>query len=124
MILDIAKILVVLGIIFIIMKGLGKQLEGIYEKLYILHKAAPAFATILAFVHGLTIIPLNQNYVLTGWFLGFCMLALLILGVFLGFQSGWVPFDDEKNHQFKPLRIIKWILTVIMIIALGAHYLL
>ena len=34
-----------------------------------------------------------------------------------------LPFDDEKYNQFKVLLILRWILTVIVIIE-SAHYLL
>ena len=61
MIADIAKILLVLGLFFIIVKGIGKRPSGIYDKLYILHKAGPVLATILAFIHGFTIAPLSQT---------------------------------------------------------------
>ncbi|MFW9911774.1 MAG: hypothetical protein ACFFEU_04850 [Candidatus Thorarchaeota archaeon] len=119
----IAKTLFGLGLIFIIVKGIGKRPSGTYNKLYILHKAGAGLATILAFVHGFTIEPQNQAYVLTGWFLGLTLLPLFILGVFLGFQNGWVPFDEEKNRKYRNLRIVKWVLTVLVIAAFASHYL-
>jgi len=123
MIADIAKILIVLGLIFIIVKGLGKR-PSYYNKLYILHKAGPGLGTILAFVHGLTYTPISQTYVWTGWFLGLSLLALMLIGIFLGFKSNWVPFDDDKNKEYRALRLLKWLLTVIVIIALASHYLI
>lgn len=123
MIADIAKILVVLGLIFIIVKVLGKR-PNYYNKLYILHKAGPGLATVLAFVHGLTYVPISQTYVWSGWFLGLSLLALMFIGIFLGFQSNWIPFDDDKNREFRALRVLKWLLTGLVIIALASHYLI
>ncbi len=123
MIADIAKILLGLGLIFIIVKGIGKR-PAAYGKLYILHKAGAGIATVLGFIHGFTIVPQSQIYVTTGWFVGLSMLALLVIGVFLGFQNEWVPFDNDKDQKFKTLRIVKWILTLLVVIALGSHYLL
>jgi len=120
---DIAKILFVLGLIFIVVKGLGKR-PGSYSKLYILHKAGPGLATILAFVHGLTYVPITQTYVWTGWLLGITLLALMAIGILLGFKSNWIPFEDEMDKKYKPLRITKWLLTVLVIILLAAHYLI
>jgi len=123
MITDISKVLLVVGLLFIIVKGLGKR-PSTYPALYNLHKAGPALATILAFVHGLTIDPIDQTYATTGWFLGLSMLALFALGIFMGFNNKWVPFDDQKDAKFKKLRILKWILTATVIVALASHYLL
>jgi hypothetical protein len=124
MIVDIAKIFFVIGLIFLFVKLLGKRTSGSYSILYNAHKAAPALATILGFYHGITITPWSQNYVLTGWILGFTMVALLVLGAYLGFQSEWVPFDEETDSKFKILRIVKWVLTIVVIVALAAHYLI
>ncbi len=123
MIADIAKILIVLGLIFIVVKGLGKR-PGSYNKLYILHKVGPGIATILAFIHGFTYVSISQNYVWTGWLLGLTLLALMSIGIFFGFKSNWVPFGAEENKRFRTLRILKWLLTVLLIIALAAHYLI
>ncbi len=124
MIADIAKILFVLGLVFLFAKVLGKREAGYYKTTYNLHKAGAALATILGFVHGLTITPLSQTYVLTGWLLGFALLALFILGVVMGFKSEWIPYDDEQNQNYKGMRIVKWILTVLVVVSLGAHYLI
>ncbi|MFX1579508.1 MAG: hypothetical protein ACFFBJ_07645 [Promethearchaeota archaeon] len=123
MIADIAKILFGLGLIFIIVKGLGKK-PTTYGKLYILHKAGAGIATILSFIHGFTIVPQSQTYLITGWCVGLLLLSLFVVGVFLGFQNNWVPFDDDKNRRFKKLRIFKWLFTALIVIALGSHYLL
>jgi hypothetical protein len=123
MIADIAKILIVLGLIFIVVKALGKR-PNYYSKLYILHKAGPGLATVLAFVHGFTYVPISQTYIWTGWFLGLSLLALMFLGIFLGFRSNWIPFDAEKDKKYKTVRMLKWLLTIVVIIALATHYLI
>lgn len=124
MIADIAKILFSLGLFFIILKAIGKRQSGMYSKLYILHKAGPGLATILGFYHGLTIAPLSETYVLTGWILGFFLLVLMILGIKLGFSSEWIPFDEDQNKKFKRVRVLKWVLTLLVCAAMGAHYLI
>ena len=123
MIADIAKILFVLALIFLFAKVLGKREAGYYKMTYNLHKAGAALATIVGFIHGLTITPLSQTYILTGWLLGFALLALFILGVVMGFKSEWIPYNDEQNQHYKSMRIAKWLLTILVIVALGAHYL-
>ena len=124
MIADIAKILFVLGLIFLFVKLLKKKDAGYYNFIYNLHKAGPALATILGFAHGITITPLSTNYVWTGWFLGLVLVALLILGAVMGFKSEWIPYNDEQDQEYKLLRVAKWILTILLIVALGAHYLI
>jgi len=49
---------------------------------------------------------------------------LMFIGIFLGFQSEWVPFDDEMNRKYRALRLLKWLLTAVVIIALASHYLI
>lgn len=124
MIADIAKILFVLGLVFLFAKALRKSEAGYYKTTYNLHKAGAALATILGFIHGLTIVPLNQTYVLTGWILGITLLILFLLGVVMGFKSDWIPYNDEQNQRYKVMRIAKWALTILVIAALGAHYLI
>ncbi|TXT57837.1 MAG: membrane protein of unknown function [Candidatus Thorarchaeota archaeon] len=121
---DITKILFVLGLLFIFMKAIGKRSSGSYGILYNVHKAGPSLATILAFIHGLLITPINPTYVWTGWLFGLNMILLMVLGIYMGFQSEWTPFDEEQNKKYKIFRIIKWILTITVIATLGMHYLL
>jgi len=121
---DIAKILFVLSLLFIFLKVMGKRESRVYVPFYQLHKAGPALCTILAFIHGLTITAWSPTYILTGWILGIVLIALLILGVVMGFKSEWIPYNDEQNSKYKAFRVIKWLLTIAVIIALGAHYLI
>ncbi|MHA2424673.1 MAG: hypothetical protein ACXAEF_07780 [Candidatus Thorarchaeota archaeon] len=124
MIVEISGILLILGMIFVLAKVLGKRDGGFYSILYNLHKAGPALATILAFYHGLTITPLNLTYLETGWALGLLMISLVILGAVMGFKSEWIPYTKEQDNEFRILRVLKWILTILVVVALAAHYLL
>ncbi|NHJ85564.1 MAG: hypothetical protein FK734_08885 [Asgard group archaeon] len=129
--INISKVLILIGIIFIIWKMITKvkkKPSNVYEKskkiFYNLHKAGPGIALILSFVHGLTIEPINQTYVITGWIFGGLMLLLTGSGIFLGFQSKWTPFNEDQDAHYKIIRIIKWVLTVFLIAALILHYFL
>ncbi|MFX1538223.1 MAG: hypothetical protein ACFFDI_28845 [Promethearchaeota archaeon] len=131
-----SKILLVIGLIFVVLKIIEKILNNqtysaFYERiklpLYYLHKACPALATILAFIHGFVyfwlLIPVNQTYIITGWLLGIAMLVLSILGVILGFKNDWKPFDEAKDSEWKIMRTVKWILTICVFLFLILHYL-
>ena len=121
---DIAKVSICLGLLFLVMKVLGRRSSGLYTPLYHLHKVGPGLATVLAFVHGLTYDPIDLTYTLTGWAVGACMVLLLVIGSVLGFSSKWVPFDRAMDRQNLWLRVVKWVLTVLLIASLGMHYLL
>ncbi|WP_371802318.1 hypothetical protein [Candidatus Lokiarchaeum ossiferum] len=126
-----STILLIIGMIFVIRKIITKktqksnsELSAIKSKkiLYNLHMSTTALATILGFVHGFTVETINQTYVITGWILGFSMIVMTSQGIFLGFQNRWHPFSEEEDQKYKFSRIIKWILTFIMIIALVGHF--
>ena len=129
---NISKIVLVIGLIFLFVKlirNIPKKEEGTrgYDKvkvvLYNLHKVGPILATILAFIHGLIIPPINQTYVWTGWLLGITMVLLSGIGIFMGFKTKWVPYTEEENKKYLCMRIVKWILTGLMLVALALHYL-
>jgi hypothetical protein len=116
--------------IFVILKILHRKSADVmkpslYDKmkivLYNLHKAGSILGTIFAFIHGLAYESVPQGFLLTGWILGGFMIILSGMGIFMGFQNKWIPFDDEKNKKFKTLRIIKWFLTTLMLAALIFH---
>ena len=130
---NISVILLVLGVIFIFAKVLSKGTnnadnKSLYDKLkvplYNFHKSGTALATILGFVHGSLVEPISRAYVITGWTLGGSMLLMSVLGIYMGFKSDWVPYNESENKKFKTLRIVKWVLTLVMIGALPAHYLI
>ena len=126
-----STILLILGLIFLIWKIITKKTQKSDSTnpnskakliLYNIHKSASALATILGFVHGFTVATINQTYVITGWILGFSMIIMTGQGIFLGFQNGWQPFTEEKDQKFKFTRVIKWFLTLLMIVALVGHF--
>ena len=127
----ISTVLLILGLIYVIWKIITKKsqksdsvmpISKVKLILYNIHKSASALATILGFVHGFTVEAINQTYVITGWILGFSMIVMTGQGIFLGFQNGWQPFTEEKDQKFKFTRIIKWFLTLLMIITLVGHF--
>ncbi|MFX1238550.1 MAG: hypothetical protein ACFFAS_01950 [Promethearchaeota archaeon] len=129
MIVDIAKILFAVGLLSSVFKILFiKKYNQITDskKMIIcnLHKASFALCIILGFIHGLTIVPVNQTYVLTGWLFGLTTIILMVLGVRMGFQNDWKPYNKEQNSQHGKIRLIKWILTILAVALLGMHYLL
>ena len=127
---NIAKVLIVIGLVFMIWKIIKKQSKKRpYENssskakkiLYNLHKVGFILATILGFIHAL-LVDTDSTYLISGWILGGSMIIMSILGIYLGFQSKWQPFVEEQDQQYKIIRIIKWILTPIMFLALIWHF--
>jgi hypothetical protein len=39
-------------------------------------------------------------------------------------KSSWTPYDDAQNKKYSSLRSMKWLQTVIVILALATHYLI
>ncbi|MFW9997317.1 MAG: hypothetical protein ACFFD4_35060 [Candidatus Odinarchaeota archaeon] len=127
-----AKILLVLGMVFIILKVIDKKLanqsisafyEGKKLLLYHLHINGTKLATVLAIVHGFTATPVDQSSVLTGWLLGIIMLVLMALGAVISIRNNSKPMDGEKNHEWRTIRIIKWVLTLTGFLVLVLHVL-
>ncbi|NHJ03788.1 MAG: hypothetical protein EAX90_03120 [Candidatus Heimdallarchaeota archaeon] len=110
----IAKILIGIGLIFVVWKLFTKIFKRnpakVYEKtkpvFYNLHKAGSAIATILAFIHGFTVSTTNLTDMITGGILGLAMALMTALGIVLGFKNKWIPFDEEKDREYKIIRII------------------
>jgi len=91
LITNLAKILLVIGVPFVFFKSINKSVHNygytsFYQKIkrpfYQLHVNATKIGTVLAFVHGFTVQPISQMYILTGWLLGIIMIVLLGLGYF------------------------------------------
>ncbi|MFX1284783.1 MAG: hypothetical protein ACFFB5_14075 [Promethearchaeota archaeon] len=125
-----AKILLLIGLIFIILKIIDKKwnnqpCHGFYVKrkvlLYQLHINGCKFAIILSFVHGFTSTPVNQSDWITGWILGIIMLTLLGLGAILSIKNKSKPMDAEKDLEWKVIRFVKWGLTGIGFLFLVVH---
>ncbi len=128
-IINVAKVLFGIGVLFLFLKlFLTKKEEKISKSLkliiYNIHKASFILSTILGFIHGLTIIPINQTYVITGWLFGISTIILCVIGIRMGFKNKWTPYTKEERNKNKKVRSIKWILTILTIAFLGMHYLL
>ena len=76
LIVNIAKILAVLGVFFIFFKQFrnrttNESYHKFYKKyrklFYHLHVTGIKLATLLGFVHGITIKPIDQTYIISGW---------------------------------------------------------
>ncbi|MFW9921924.1 MAG: hypothetical protein ACFFDW_01400 [Candidatus Thorarchaeota archaeon] len=129
----ISLVFLAIGLVFLIVKIIfkltKKEVEGtFYQKirkpLYIIHISTPVLATILAFIHGFAFLtPINQTFAITGWILGADMLLLSILGIVMGFKNKWMPFETEQDRKYLVIRIIKWILSLGMIVLVIGHYL-
>lgn len=127
-----AKIFLVVGLIFLGLKILHKRInnqrlnsfyEGAEKPLYLLHINATKFATILAFVHGFTAGPSSDSYLITGWILGIAMVLLLVLGAWMSIKNKSQPMNEFRDSDWRAVRIIKWLLTGLVILALASHYL-
>ena len=126
---NVAKILFGIGILFLLLKlFINRKDEGDSEKLKILiynvHKPCFALSTILGFIHGLTIVPINQTTIITGWLFGTCMILSCIIGIKMGFDNDWKPYNKEERSEHNKVRLLKWLLTILAIVFLGMHYLL
>ena len=131
----IAIIFLALGLIFLLAKMIfkltKKEVEGsfygrIRTLLYNSHKATPVLATIFAFIHGIADMitgPADSMYIITGWILGGSMILMSVMGIVMGFKNKWIPYDNEADKQNLIIRIVKWILTIVMIVFFIGHYL-
>jgi uncharacterized BrkB/YihY/UPF0761 family membrane protein len=68
--------------------------------------------------------PIDQTYTITGWVLGIVMVLLMGLGVFLSVKTHSKPMDSQDDLKWRKIRIAKWILTLLVFVALALHYLL
>lgn len=125
-----SKIFIGLGLIFLLVKLVEKVFHnniigGVLRKIkfptYILHKMF-AIAVILAVIHAFSINLENQSAVILGWVTVGVMIILMALGIKMGFDNNWVPFDEEKDRKWKKIRLMKWVLTFCMIGFLGLHF--
>ncbi|NHJ01861.1 MAG: hypothetical protein EAX86_06930 [Candidatus Heimdallarchaeota archaeon] len=125
-----AKILLLIGSIFIILKIIDKKwnnqpCHGFYEKrkvlLYHLHINGCKFALILSLVHGFTSTPVNQSDWITGWILGIIMVILLALGAILSIKNKSKPMDAKKDLEWKVIRFVKWGFTGVGFLFLVVH---
>ena len=127
---NVAKILIGLGLLFLIVKVLSKifknnKLREFLNKIkfptYIFHKMM-ALAVILAIIHAFNVSLENGSAALVGWITVIIMIPLIVLGIKMGFSNDWKPFDEEHDAKWRKIRFIKWILTFFMIGFLGLHF--
>jgi len=131
----ISVFLLFIGLIFVVWKIINKKSQKkdghssarIYTKiekpLYILHLSASAIGSILSIVHAVTAEPANVICKISGWMVLITTHLMFIMGIILGFKNKMQPFGSELDTENKQARRIKWILTIIAIIALFVHFL-
>ena len=131
----ISVFLLFIGLIFVVWKIINKKSQKkdehssarIYTKiekpLYILHLTASAIGSILSIVHAVTAEPANVICKISGWMVLITLHLMSLMGFILGFKNKMQPFGSELDTENKQARRIKWILTIIAIIALFVHFL-
>ena len=131
----ISVFLLFIGLIFVVWKIANKKSQKkdghssarIYSKIekpfYILHLSASAIGSILSIVHAVTAEPANVICKISGWMVLITTHLMFIMGIILGFKNKMQPFGSELDTENKQARRIKWILTIIAIIALFVHFL-
>ena len=131
----ISVLLLFIGLIFVVWKIINKKTQKkdghssarIYTKiekpLYILHLSASAIGSILSIIHAVTAEPANVICKISGWMVLITTHLMFIMGIILGFKNKMQPFGSELDTENKQARRIKWILTIIAIIALFVHFL-
>ncbi|MFW9967839.1 MAG: hypothetical protein ACFFEA_11870 [Candidatus Thorarchaeota archaeon] len=118
-----ALVFLIIGVIFLPLKLLRKDLENSnYRLLYKVHVNAPKLALILAFVHGLTQETINPPNVPTGWTVGIVLVALAVLGGVISIKRKSEPLDDQGDAEWKTARVVKWVLTIVIVLVLTLHY--
>jgi hypothetical protein len=130
--LNICKIFLVLALFHPVYKILNKRKmrEGsdsystTKRVLYQLHVNGAKVAVIFGFIHGIVRSPIDQIYTITGWLFGIVMVILTGLGAFLSIKTKSKPMNREDDVKWRKIRIIKWILTVLVLPALALHYFL
>ena len=118
-----ALVFLVIGVIFLPLKLFRKDLESSnYRILYKVHVNAPKLGLILAFVHGLTRETINPANVPTGWTIGISLILLAVLGVLVSFRNKSEPLDEQGDAEWRTVRVVKWILTVVIVLIISLHY--
>lgn len=130
----ISVLLLLLGFVFVVWKIINKQSQKkdghssaryvkIEKPLYNLHLSASAIGSILAIVHGVTAESVNILCKISGLISVITANVMVIMGIIMGLKSKMQPFSSELDAENKNVRMIKWILTGIMIISLIIHFL-
>ena len=120
-----ALIFLIIGVIFLPLKLIQKDVENSrYRLLYKLHVNAPKLALILAYLHGFTRETINPPNIPTGWILGISLVILAALGALLSIKSNSEPLDDKGDSDWRSVRIVKWVFTVVIVFVLMLHFVL
>jgi hypothetical protein len=120
-----ALVFVAIGVVFLPLKLLRRNLENSnYRILYKLHVNAPKLALILAFVHGFTRETISPANVPTGWIIGIALILLAALGVLVSIKNKSEPLNEQGDAEWRTVRIVKWILTVVIVLVVALHYVL
>jgi len=127
---SLSKIFLVIGLVYVIQKVINKKwyqnTTPLFTKRkqfwYNIHVNISKLSVLAAFAHGLTISPVNQKYLFTGWILGLLMIFLTLLGAFLSIKTSSKPMSQEEDLKWRSIRIIKWILTVTIFPLIALHY--
>ena len=94
----------------------------IEKPLYTLHLSASVIGILFGIVHGITAESVNLACRISAWILIITSLVMIILGMVLGLKNKMQPFGSDQDAEYKKLRRLKWILTGIILIALGTHF--
>lgn len=132
LIANISKVLLVLGTVFLVTKQINKRsgnnTDSFHKRheniLYQLHVNGKKIGILLGFVHGFTIESRNVSYIWTGRLLGAVMLVLLGTGAYLSIKQEAKMMTNEDDEVWRTIRVVKWIFTPLLFIAIGLHYLL
>lgn len=120
-----ALIFLIIGIIFLPLKLIRRDLESSnYRLLYKIHVNAPKLSLILAFVHGFTRETINPANIPTGWLLGISLILLAILGALVSIKNKSEPLDKEGDAEWRSVRIVKWVVTLVAMVVLSLHFIL
>ena len=128
----ISVLLLLLGFVFVVWKMKNKQSQKKdgqssvryvknEKRLYNLHLSASAIGSILAIVHGVTAESLNLVCKVSGLISVILVNVMFIMGIIMGLKSKMQPFGSDEDTENKKLPKTIWILTGVLIIALGIH---
>jgi hypothetical protein len=120
-----ALVFLIIGVIFLPLKFLRRDQENSnYRLLYKVHVNAPKLSLILAFVHGFTRETVNPANIPTGWTIGITLLILAVLGALISIKTSSEPLDEQGDSEWRTVRIVKWIVTIVIIVVVAFHYIL
>lgn len=129
----ISVFLLALGAVFVVWKILDKRSQKkvgassrkkyakLKKPLYFLHIGASGIASVISIIHGVTAEDVSFICKITGDIAAITVHVMFVMGVIMAVKSKWQPFNSELDAENKKARKIKWILTIITLIALTIH---